>query len=107
MIAELATYVLSAPVAGSTQTSIDGGTVTSPVKTSGRVLTCTISVVNGAAVAQFSGVDQSQQAETLTSTAGLQLPASVTTPLLAYLQSLGQAKITAVAPGTTITFTAG
>ena len=103
MVAELATFTLSAPISGDTSSTIDGGTVASPPRSSGRVLSANLQVVNGSYSMTFQAIDQSLQPLILTGAP----PAAVLNPLLTWLQTLGQSKVTAVAPGTTITFSAG
>ena len=104
----LLSYTFSNPVVTQRSDSFDGGAA-SRSSTSGAFSTLTISIVNGAITGTFAGVDQSQQAVTMTGAP----PAAVTTALLAWAETLGAAKLAALiaagnAPaGTTATLTAG
>ena len=102
MLNELATFTTSAGVTVG-QTTVDGGTANNPPITSGRVLSFSGYVQAGVPTITFYGQDQSLQAHTITGA----IDGPTQAALLVLLKALGQAKITALSAGTTITFTAG
>ena len=109
MPTELATFVTSNPVTTQQATSLDTGS-SSNQSSSGRCTRVVFTVTTaGAYNMEVDLLDQSLQGIAINGVP----PAAVLTPLLAAVQALGTAKVTAAiaaglaTAGTTITFTAG